>query len=157
MDHPRAPGPAVARVGTVRAGGDRGHGHRGGQQGHRLDPGGDGQGDPGDQRGVPVDEEMDGQQEQGDGDPDPVAVDAGGDEQHRADRDQDRRPGGQLERPPGAQHLEHQQGRAQVGHAGRDPGQQVERGAAAGGGGQGDRQQLDGQRGQRGDADEPLE
>jgi hypothetical protein len=84
-------------------------------------------------------------------------VEAGGDEQHRTDRDQDRRPGGQLERPPGTQHLEHQQGRAQVGQAGRDPGQQVKGGAAPGGGGQGDGQQLQGQRGQRGDTDEPLE
>jgi hypothetical protein len=55
------------------------------------------------------------------------------------------------------QHLEHRQGRAQVGQAGRDPGQEVERGAAPGGGGQGHREQLHGQRGQRGDADEPLE
>jgi hypothetical protein len=92
----------------------------GGQQGHGLDPGRDGQGDPGDQRGIPVDEEIDGQQEQGHGHPDPVAVDAGGHEQHRADRDQDRRPGAQLERPAGPQHLEDQQGRPQVGHAGRD-------------------------------------
>jgi hypothetical protein len=53
-------------------------------------------------------------------------VEAGGDEQDRADGDQDGRAGGQLERPPGAQHLEHQQGRAQVGQAGRDPGQEVE-------------------------------
>jgi hypothetical protein len=84
-------------------------------------------------------------------------VDAGGHEQHRADRHQDGRPGGQLERPPRTEHLEHQQGRAKVGHTGRDPGQQVDRGAVPGGGGQGDGQQLDGQRGQRGDADEPLE
>jgi hypothetical protein len=157
MHHPGAGGPAVGGLLAVPAGGDRGHGHRGGEQGHGLDPGGDGQGDARDQGRVPVDQEVDGQQEQSHGHADPVAVEAGGDEQHRADRDQDRRPGGQLERPPGTQHLEHQEGRAQVGHTGRDPGQQVERGAAPGGGGQGDGQQLHGQRGQRGDADEPLE
>jgi hypothetical protein len=70
---------------------------------------------------------MDRQQEQGHGHGHPVAVDAGGDEQHRADRHQDGRPGGQLERPPRTEHLEYQQGRAQVGHTGRDPGQQVDR------------------------------
>jgi hypothetical protein len=84
-------------------------------------------------------------------------VDPGGHEQHRADGDQDRRAGGELEGPARAQHLEHQQGRPQVGQAGRDPGQEVEGRAAPGGGGQGDGQQLHGQGGQRGDADEPLE
>ncbi|HYJ73756.1 MAG TPA: hypothetical protein VE265_14925, partial [Actinomycetota bacterium] len=116
MDHPGAP----AGAGRLRAAGEGGQGHRGGQQDHRLDPGGDGQGDPGDQRGVPVDQQVHGQQEQGHGHPNPVAVEAGRDEQDRADGDQDGRAGGQLEGPPGAQHLEHQQRRAQVGQAGRD-------------------------------------
>jgi hypothetical protein len=84
-------------------------------------------------------------------------VDAGGDEQHRADRDQDGRAGGELEGSPGPQDLEDQHGRAQVGQAGRNPDEQVERRAVAGGGGQRHRQQLHGQRGQRGHPDEPLE
>jgi hypothetical protein len=84
-------------------------------------------------------------------------VDPRGDEQHRADRHQHRRADGELERPSGAQHLEHQQGRSQVGHAGRYPGQQIEGCAAGGRGGQGDRQQLHRQRGQCCEPDKPLE
>jgi hypothetical protein len=157
VDQPRAPGPGALVLAGPGPGGDRGQGHRGGQQGHRLDPGRDRQGDARDQRGVPVDEQVHGRQQQGHGHPDLVAVDPGGHEQHRADRDQDGRAGGQLEGPPGLEHLEHQQGRPQVAQAGRDPGQQVQGRAAAGGGGQGDGEELDGQCGQGGHPDKPLE
>jgi hypothetical protein len=101
VHQPGARGRAAGHAGGC-PGGHRGHGHRRGQQDHRLDPGRDGQGDARDQRGVPVDEQVHIQQ-QGHGHAQQVAMDAGGDEQHRADRDQDGGAGGELEGPPGPQ------------------------------------------------------
>jgi hypothetical protein len=111
--------------------------------------------DAGQQRGLPVDQQVDGQQQQQHRHPEVVAVDTGGDEQHRAGRHQRRGAGREMDRPPRHEHLEHQQRRGQVGDAGRQPGQQVERRAA--GDGDGRHQQLHRGCGQRGEQHEPLE